>query len=214
MRQLRGYTMRGALFICIALSLMSPMHHVRASQEVEHGSKDSEFGPPRIERLLPMRIAVGDTLEIHGSGFSEDTVVLLNRRALALESISPTRLRVRVPESARNGTLIVKSAHGEARLDGLEIIPYYPPPRIESVSPDEVRAGGLLHIRGTGFGEDNRGIYISVGGAMAEIVERRDDRLIVRVPKGARTGTLIVVVARGGQAIAQLPVRVVDTPDN
>lgn len=204
--------MRGAFFIAITLAFLASCSEPEPSRSIdplELSSSTDQLGPPRIERVMPSVIAAGESLEILGAGFTEDCLVFLEKRALAIESRDLSRLRVRIPDPAASGAIILKSGYGETRFEGLEIVPYYPPPKIDSVSPDEVRAGGLLHIRGSGFGEENRAIYLSIGGELAEIIERRDDRLIARVPADAKSGTLIVVVARGGQAIAQLPVRVI-----
>lgn len=215
---------RGLSFFAIGLVFFVPIIELTPSKNIAQrvdfiersGALDAqalstatdELGPPRIDRLLPMVIAAGESLDIFGAGFTEDSAVFLDRRPLAIESLNPTRLRVRIPDPASSGVIMLKNAYGEVRFERLEVVPYYPPPKIESFSPDVVQAGGLLHIRGSGFGEENRTLYLSIGGELAEILERRDDRLIARVPEGAKTGTLILVVARGGQAIAQLPVRV------
>lgn len=215
--------MRGLTLFVIAIAVLGAMSAGEAIRSVDErrdalegsgaaqklSSPTAEINPPRIDRLLPSTIAAGESLEILGAGFTEDSVVFLGKRPLAIESLSPTRLRVRIPDPATSGVIVLRNANGESRFEGLSVVPYYPSPKIESFSPDAVQAGGLLHVRGSGFGEENRALYLSIGGEMAEIIERRDDRLIVRVPEAARTGTLILVVARGGQAIAQLPVRII-----
>ena len=50
---------------------------------------------------------------------------------------------------------------------------------------------------------------MSVGGAAAEVLERTREALIVRVPEEAHDdGSVIVVVARGGQAISSKRLRI------
>jgi len=77
-----------------------------------------------------------------------------------------------------------------------------------SFTPKRATVGTLLRIKGSGFGEENRTIYVSVGGAVAEVVERTREALLVRVPEDAISGSVIVVVARGGQAIAPMQLEV------
>jgi hypothetical protein len=161
-----------------------------------------------VTRLMPTVATPDEEVDIYGEGFGKGTRVFLGEHALAVRVLSPTHLRVTVPAGARSGELVVRSRGRVARSEVLEIVRFHESPVIDSVSPQVVKTGGLLRIKGRGFGEANRTIYVSVGGAAAEVVERTREMLIVRVPNEASSGSVIVVVARGGQAIAATPLKV------
>jgi hypothetical protein len=161
-----------------------------------------------VSRIVPSEATVNEDVDVFGKGFGKGTQVYLGDRALTARVISPFRLRVSIPDGARTGVLVVKRNGRVASSQELKIVQFHEPPVIASVSPKVVKPGGLLRIKGRGFGEANRQIYVSVGGAAAEVLERSREVLIVRVPDEATSGAVIVVVSRGGQAIAAMPIRV------
>jgi hypothetical protein len=161
-----------------------------------------------VRKIVPTEATVKEEVEIYGKGFGEGTRVFLGDLALSVQVVSPYRIRVIIPEGARSGALVVKRRGRVASSKELTIVRFHAPPVITSVSPGVAKPGTLIRINGSGFGEANRTIYVSVGGAIAEVVERKRDTLIVRVPAEAHSGSVIVVVARGGQAIASTPIRI------
>jgi hypothetical protein len=161
-----------------------------------------------VNRIVPSEATVNEDVDVYGRGFGKGTQVYLGDRALVTRVISPFRLRVSIPQGARTGVLVVKRNGRVVSSQELKVVQFHEPPVIMSVSPKVVKPGGLLRIKGRGFGEANRQIYVSVGGAAAEVLERTREVLIVRVPDEANSGAVIVVVSRGGQAIAAMPIRV------
>lgn len=161
-----------------------------------------------VTRLVPTVATADEEVDIYGEGFGKGTRVFLGERALAVRVLSSTHLRVIVPVGARSGEIVVQRRGRVARSKVLEIVRFHEAPVITRVSPRVVKTGGLLRIKGKGFGEANRRIYVSVGGAAAEVIERTHEMLIVRVPDDANSGSVIVVVARGGQAISATPLKV------
>ncbi|NLY95137.1 MAG: hypothetical protein GXY23_14070 [Myxococcales bacterium] len=164
--------------------------------------------PLEVRSYVPREAIALEEVEIRGRGFGDGTRVFLGDLELAVRVISPYTIKARIPERARSGELVVKRNGTVVRAGEIKILRYHEPPAIHAITPTVVKAGGLLRIKGSGFGEANRAIYVSVGGAIAEVVERSRDALLVRVPEDAHSGAVIVVVQRGGQAIAPMQVRV------
>lgn len=161
-----------------------------------------------VTRVVPTEATVDEEVELHGTGFGKGTRVFLAARELPVRILSTTLIRVSVPSGARSGPLVVQRRGEVATWKDLTIVRFHAPPEIVSFTPKRATVGTLLRIKGSGFGEENRTIYVSVGGAVAEVVERTREALLVRVPEDAISGSVIVVVARGGQAIAPMQLEV------
>ncbi|WP_345162878.1 DUF7619 domain-containing protein [Pontibacter saemangeumensis] len=83
----------------------------------------------------------------------------------------------------------------ENRISGEEIIMT---PTVQAFSPAAGKPGAEVMITGTKFSEDARRNKVYINGVQAEIVEGNATSLKVRVPAGARTGTLSVVTEHAG----------------
>ena len=67
-------------------------------------------------------------------------------------------------------------------------------PHVTTVTPPSARLEDEVVIRGVGFADTPALNYVTFAGVPAQVVSAKTDELVVRVPIGAETGTLLVQV--------------------
>ena len=73
--------------------------------------------------------------------------------------------------------------------DGKETFYQYPEPTVEGIYPESGFAGSQMSINGTNFGDRVEPVKVYFNGVIADsIVSCKDNRIVVYVPEGARTG--------------------------
>ena len=116
--------------------------------------------PPLISLLVPRFVQAGTgqfTLIISGASFNPSSRALVDGSTVATSFLNAREIRAVVPSSfsASTGTRSVQVRNGDGQLSGeaaFEVIA--PGPRIDSISPGQVIAGGpgvRLTIRGASF---------------------------------------------------------------
>ena len=167
---------------------------------------------PYLTNLSPTQVKAGDRLTLTGGNFGSRRgtgyVLFGSVRPSAGDYVtwSDRRIVVKVPASARSGNVQVTTSNGTSGTRRLTISSG---PQITSVSPNQVRYGQTITIRGTGFGT-RRGTrrVVFFGGTQpnaSQYVSWSDTQIRVRVPAGARTGDLQIVTT-GGNSTARLTV--------
>lgn len=133
---------------------------------------DSSVNPPSIDNIDPLTGGVGDSINITGSGFGDTqagSVVSLNGKQMEIVFWSDSSITVRIPEGAVSGSIRVTV--------GGEFDEYSSPfqvgnkPVITGVSPNNVRIGGSIIVRGTNFGFQQGSGDISVGGKGQDVAD-------------------------------------------
>lgn len=153
---------------------------------------------PHIDALDPDAATVGSFVTIEGTGFlatqSADSLVRFGDVVAAeTESWGNRSIEVKVPVGVHPGYVTVQTEHGMSNS-----VYFTPIPKITQLSRNRGYPGLLITITGTSFGDsqdDSRVIFaddveVPPGG----IVSWEDDRLSVKVPVGAVTGDLYVIV--------------------
>lgn len=85
--------------------------------------------------------------------------------------------------------------------------PSSPKPSISSVSPDSVSSGDVVSIKGNGFGLGQGTSIVKIGGAVVtEFISWTDSQIVVKVPVGALSGSVEVIV--GGKSSNLFPIKV------
>ncbi len=86
-------------------------------------------------------------------------------------------------------------------------------PELTAVAPQEVAPGETVTLSGSGFGVEPTDVRVWLGGAWAEVTSVAADQVEARVPFGAETGEVRVLVA--GRRTGDLPITVVhpDRPE-
>jgi hypothetical protein len=165
------------------------------SEQSFHVLSDLEVGS-----FEPRRAAPGTEVTIHGQGFApdpNDNVVSLGPVRLPVLAASPQELRVRIVDAAPSGPFQVAS-HGE-RARSRQPFVVLSPPSIRSFSPQQGPSGTEVTIVGSGFGDSANLVRATMGRRRLRVLSVRDDRLVVRIPRRARTGRITIEVGtRGG----------------
>ncbi|MFA6147666.1 MAG: IPT/TIG domain-containing protein [bacterium] len=114
---------------------------------------------PQVVSFSPAFGVAGDNVIITGSGFDNATTVSFHNGAPAVPVtvVSPTELRVTVPDNAVTGMIAVATAGGAVPSAGY----FHARPTIRSFSPSTGPNGTSFSILGTGF--DPRLRYVNVG---------------------------------------------------
>ncbi len=160
---------------------------------------------PRIISLSPRRAQSGQGVTVSGRNFGS----LRGRSSVRIGSValpsssyiawSNTRIRFRVPANMRSGNVAVRTSAGTSNAIRLEITSPY----LGRVAPSRVKPGDRLTLTGANFGSSRGSGYVrftpNVRPVPGDYVTWSDSRIVVRVPIGARSGDVKVVVT-GSQA--------------
>ncbi len=153
----------------------------------------------RVDRVDPPAAGPGAEVHIYGQGFDPDPagdIVRLSGVTGQVVSATPDHLVVIVPR-APSGPLEVQAYGQTARLAG--VFNAAAQPTIAALMPEAGTAGTTLEIRGANFGNRRGLVDVRLAGRSLAVQSVRDDRIVVVVPPGARSGRVQVTVgARGG----------------
>jgi hypothetical protein len=138
----------------------------RSNQKAFNALKpDSSVNPPSIDSIDPMTGGIGDLITIAGTGFGdtqEGSTITINGKKMDVVFWSDTSISARVPEGAASGNIRV-TVGGEFD-EFATLFEVGNKPVITSVSPNNVRIGSSLVVRGSNFGFQQGTGQLSVGG--------------------------------------------------
>ncbi len=159
-----------------------------------------ESRSPQISSVSPRQVQYNQGVTVTGSNFGSSrgsSTVRLGSIALpssALASWSNTRIRFRVPTNVRSGNVTVRTSAGTSNAIRLEITSPY----LASVSPSRVKPGDRLTLTGANFRSSRGSSYVlfapNVRPSSSDYVTWSDSRIVVKVPAGAQSGEVKVVV--------------------
>ena len=155
---------------------------------------------PQITSVSPSTVLYSQVVTVTGINFGSlrgSSTIRIGSFAIpssSLDSWSNTRIRFRVPTNMRSGNVTVRTAKGTSNAILLEIISPY----LGSVSPSRVKLGDRLTLTGANFGSRRWSNYVrfapNVRPSSGDYVTWSDSRIVVRVPAGAQSGDVKVVV--------------------
>ena len=171
------------------------------------GTKRLEIGAassPQITSVSPRQVRYNQAVTVIGSNFGSSrgsSTVRIGPVAIpssSLASWSNTRIRFRVPTNVRSGNVTVRTSAGTSNAIRLEITSPY----LASVSPSRVKPGDRLTLTGANFGSRRGDSYVlfasNVRPSSGDYVTWGDSRIVVKVPAGAQSGDVEVVVIGTG----------------
>ncbi len=170
--------------------------------------------PVSIDSFEPGAGEAGTTVTIRGSGFSTSAAknrVKMGGRALQVVSATSSTLQVRIPGGPSGPLEVGVSGAGTARTT----VPFVvtAPPKLDTFEPKEGPEGTEITVRGKGFGTDSAVISASLGGKALEVRSVREDVMVVRVPRGARSGRLRVSIPLQGSSTSENEFRVLSVSE-
>ncbi|MDE2743485.1 MAG: IPT/TIG domain-containing protein, partial [Gemmatimonadota bacterium] len=159
-----------------------------------------ESRSPQISSVSPRRVQYNQVVTVTGSNFGSSrgsSTARIGSVAIpssSLASWSNTRIRFRVPTNVRSGNLVVRTSAGTSNAIRLEITSPY----LASVSPSRVNIGDRLTLTGANFRSSRGSGYVlftpNVRPSFGDYVTWSDSRIVVKVPAGAQSGEVKVVV--------------------
>lgn len=153
----------------------------------------------QVGSFAPQRGGPGTEVTIRGQGFApdpSDNVVTLGGVRQPVIAASPEELRVRLVQ-APSGPFEVR-AHGDTDRSRRPFL-FESPPVISGFSPRQGPPGTEVTLEGSGFGTSPNLVRATMGRSRLRVVSVRDDRLVVAIPRRARSGRITVEVGtRGG----------------
>ena len=155
--------------------------------------------PPVISRLDPDSGPVDTEVRIHGTHFgSQAGSVTFNGEAASPDHWEDRMIRVRVPEEATDGPVVVTTSAGKSSA-GVDFTVTPPPtgPIISRLDPESGPFNSEVTIHGSNFGTAGT---VTFNGTTASTSSWRNERIRTRVPEGATTGEVVVTVGTQSSA--------------
>lgn len=164
-----------------------------------------------VVQAVPNTVAVGDSIEVYGSGFGTDAGAVsatIGGVAAEVTNLRRNQLTVKVPTSAQTGDLVIKVGTATANAGNITVLR---PPTISSVSSAVVDRSATFTVSGTGFAPDPAANLAWIGAARADVVAATATSLTLRTPRFAAVGP-IKVKTRAGQVVGTTVVTVPPAP--
>jgi RHS repeat-associated protein len=155
----------------------------------------SSSSVPLISGITPSAGAIGTSVSITGTGFGaalNASTVAFNGFVAAPTSWSDTQIVIPVPSGATTGNVVV-TANGAAG-NGVSFT-VLAPPSVSTISPRAGPVGTAVTITGTSFGTTQGTSTVSFNGTSATPASWSDGQIVVSVPTGATTGSVVVTVS-------------------
>ncbi len=150
---------------------------------------------PIVRSFSPSSGAPGTRVEIRGSDFSRDDLVMLGTQSLAIESYSSTSIVVTIPPGAATAPFTVENSRRVVFTSRRQFKVVEPAPYISNFSPTHGQPGTLIKIRGGNYGKD---IRVSYGRKTVPVYRRGEGWLEVFVPANARNNATFSISSRRG----------------
>lgn len=147
-----------------------------------------------ISAIKPLKGGEGTKVTITGEGFSLDNLanqVMFNGKAATVISSGSTQLVVTAPEGVATGPVTVTINGQQTVGSNFTVIPV---PVITSVAPLSGPAGADVTIKGDYFSTFTDEVKITFNGIPATVSSTTDKQIVVKVPAGAGTGKINLVV--------------------
>ena len=146
-----------------------------------------------ISRLDPDSGFVDAEVRIHGSNFGDRTgAVTFNGLTASPIQWNDQTIRVRVPEEATTGPVVVTTAGGQSSAGvAFSVTPPPSGPIISKLEPDSGLVDTEVKIHGSNFGTSGT---VTFNGTTASTTGWASDEIQTRVPATATTGLVVVTV--------------------
>ena len=149
--------------------------------------------PVIITGVTPNTASAGSLVTVTGSGFGtlqNGSTVTFNGAAASPRNWSDTQILVPVPSGAMSGNAVV-TAGGVASNGAAFGVPVI----ISALSPTSGVTSTPVTISGMGFGSVQGNSTVAFNGTIATSISWSDTQIVVPVPTGATSGSLIITVA-------------------
>ncbi len=158
---------------------------------------------PTISSLTPATgpTAGGNTITIHGTGFSTATSVSFGSAQATPTVVNDTQLVVAVPAGTAAGAITIGVTTSGGSVTATTTYQYVDTPTLEALSPNAgpTTGGNAVTITGTGF---NTTLAVTFGGTPASFTVVSPTQIVALAPAGTAGFVDVTVTTAGGSATA------------
>lgn len=157
--------------------------------------------PPVLRSFAPTAGFPGTEVTLRGDDLGESiaaTRVTMSGVAMPVAAVTPSEVRVRVPEGASTG-LIQLEVEGAGATATSRVFEVWTPLGIVSVHPQRGIPGTSVRVVGRGFLPDRRSTTVTIGGRAAGVESVTDTQIVFKVPDSASTGRIRISVRGRGE---------------
>ena len=135
---------------------------------------------PVVSTIEPDEVWPGDSFVLKGQDLgSQPGTLMFGGKTIPAQAWSQTRIEGVVPESTEGGVVSVKTADGrDAPSQLFKLLK----PRLFAVTPEQVRKGDLITLKGKDFGESGDGSVL-IGDAQAQVEGWEPTKVTAIVPE-------------------------------
>ncbi len=164
------------------------------------------FAQLMIQSVKPLAGPPGTKVTLRGSGFSTkkkgNTVTLSGKKCKILRQ-SASEIVVQVPtKGAQTGRFAV-NVRGVGKTESANIFPVAYPPQVTAFVPAAGGIGQEVAIQGKHFGMSPQAVQVMLTGRACQVLGVTDNEIRIRVPQGAVSGPLEIIVKGMGSSASK-----------
>jgi uncharacterized repeat protein (TIGR03803 family) len=148
-----------------------------------------------VADFTPKTAAIGDSLTVTGTGFTNPSVTI-NGTPAPVTASTATSITVTVPPGVTSGPVIVTVGGQSQSVGTFTVATPVPSFAVTDFSPKSAPVGSAVTISGTGFTNPT----VAFNGIAAPVTNITDTGITATVPIGATSGPLTVTVGNQTQA--------------
>lgn len=171
---------------------------------------------PKVSQLDPARIVPGGGVTIKGRGFGEDVrkvKVSVGGQALDVKEVTPTAIRVIVPEGVSTGPVQVSVA-GLAPVSARKPLDVLTPLKFVDVEPTAAKPGETIALKAEGLPGRHTELKVELGGKRFTVKKVAPGYALLVVPKmEGHSGALTISAPDRGQVLSNKPFTVLQPPE-
>ncbi len=165
---------------------------------------------PVVNYVTPKTVTSGgvvDLTDVHGDFFQKGAWIRFKKpgsemiKALTVTPVSPQQMTCTVDlKGAAVGAwdVVVDNPDGQSGSLPGGLVVEDPRPAVAGVQPSEGTPGTRVTVTGSNFGPGGGSSTVTIGGVPATVVSWSDTTVVVIVPEGAVSGSVVVTTAVGG----------------
>ena len=179
-------------FVLAAAMCVSGLGFTACDDDDDFGT-EQYVGGVRLNVFGPSPVARGGELRFLGSGMNQITSIEIPGcdPITDIKVISNEEIRVMVPQTAMPGKVVLNYANG--KITTLTMLSYTEPISLDSFSPNPVKPGQKLTIKGEYLNLIGEVIFANeVAVPKADFVSQSRSEIVVTVPEEAQTGKIII----------------------
>lgn len=177
--------------------------------------KDDSGDRPQLSTISQNGASPGEGVVINGINLSTATAVKFGSKSVPPRLANPGSVVARVPADMQPGMiqLSVITSEGESNSLPFTILP--PAPIILFMQPASGVAGDVVTLKGTNFLVDTKVFFPQnpTGRVEAQVVSLKANELTIKIPEGAKSGSLIISNA-GKEVISHEVFTIIGVPSN